>query len=1853
MCINKFNLGMLVKFIIIICFFMMLSDVMAATYYVDYSNGDDANNGTSTDSPWKTITKVNASSFSAGDNILFKKGETWSEQLTIKYSGSSGNPIVYSSYGSGSKPIIDGNNTANYGIYASNKSYITIDGFNIKKMKKTGTSYAIYFTGGTYNTVKNCDISEVYYVTNPNPGTTTWEAQYGVGIQFIKCNGATISGNTIKDCGSSAILYGTQDNISLTNLCEIFNNEITNVNIGIRVTSGNTSGVSINNVKIHNNYIHDFNAYYYCTNWHRDGIHVWSTSGLLETSVENVEIYNNFFDDTLNTTVGSTAWLYIEYNCKNFKIHHNIFSHCPAINSIRIKGQTPGTEGGHEIYNNTIYSILDSNNGTGLTVTYSDNIKVKNNIFYVQKFAYTFDTYSATGVEINNNLLYRVLGSGDIASINGFMTFAELNSAGYEAHGMISEPLFDGNIFTGVGNTELFKLQSNSQAIDKGANLGFTSDFAGNPIPQGGAPDIGAFEYQSGVAPPPPSPVPTINSTTINPSTGNAKIGSAISITVTAGNNQTGLTPSTATINGKQITLSDQGNGTYTGTYTVAEGDNDGVNIEATNITLTGAGGTSTASSSAGSTLKVDAHKPAISSTLLTPNTGWLKSGSSVLITVTAVNNETGLTASNTSINGKSIPLTSQGNGTYVGTYTVQTGDAQGVNIEATAVTLTDAAGNVSSSGASTGSTLKVDTSAPAITLVTINPITGTITTGASVTITATAANNEAGLTVSNALINGKSIVLAGQGNGTYTGTYTVQAADAQGVNIEATGITLTDAAGNVSSAGASTGSTLKIATNIPSISTVTINPNTGNAKISSSIAITVTAANNQTGLTPSAATINGKQIALSGQGNGTYTGTYTVAEGDNDGVNVEATNITLTGAGGTSAAASSTGSTLKIDAHKPTISSTVISPNTGWLKSGSSVLITVTAGNNESGLTVSNASINGKSIPLTGQGNGTYKGTYTVQAADAQGVNIEATGITLTDTAGNASTPGASTGSTLKVDTVAPVISLVTINPITGTITTGTSVTITATAANNEVGLTSSNTQINGKSIALTGQGNGTYSGTYTVQAADAQGVNIEATGIILTDAAGNVSASGASTGSTLKVNTLITPPATAPIISSAAINPTTGNAKIGSSIAITVTAGNNQTGLTPSNATINGKQIVLTGQGNGTYTGTYTVAEGDNDGVNVEATNITLTGTGGTSTAASSTGSTLKVDAHKPTIVSTSLSPNTGWLKTGSSVIITVTAGNNESGLTASNASINGKSIPLTGQGNGVYRGTYTVQTADAQGVNIEATGITLTDVAGNASAPGASTGSTLKVDTASPVISLVTVNPNTGTIAAGTSVTITATAANNEIGLTASNAQINGKSVVLTGQGNGTYSGTYTVQAADAQGVNIEATGITLTDAAGNVSAAAASTGSTLKVNTLITPPASAPVISSVAISPTTGNAKIGSSIAITVTAGNNQTGLTPSTATINGKQITLTDQGNGTYTGTYIVAEGDNDGVNVEATNITLTGTDGTSAPVSSTGSTLKVDAHKPTISSTILSPNTGWLKLGSSVIITVTAGNNETGLTSSNATINGKSIPLTSQGSGTYRGTYTVQSGDAQGVNIEATGITLTDAAGNVSTIGYSTGSTLKVDTTAPAISLVTVNPNTGTIAAGTSVTITATAANNEIGLTASNAQINGKSIALSGQGNGTYSGTYTVQAADAQGVNIEATGVTLTDAAGNASAAGASTGSTLKVNTQATPLATAPVISSVAISPTTGNAKIGSSIAITVTAGNNQTGLTPSTATINGKQITLSGQGNGTYTGTYIVAEGDNDGVNVEATNITLTGTGGNKYNCIIYRFHA
>ena len=80
----------------------------ATDYYVDATQGVDANPGTSPEQAWKTLTKVSGFALAAGDRVFFQRGESWRGQLRISRSGTVAAPITFSAYGSGELPLING-----------------------------------------------------------------------------------------------------------------------------------------------------------------------------------------------------------------------------------------------------------------------------------------------------------------------------------------------------------------------------------------------------------------------------------------------------------------------------------------------------------------------------------------------------------------------------------------------------------------------------------------------------------------------------------------------------------------------------------------------------------------------------------------------------------------------------------------------------------------------------------------------------------------------------------------------------------------------------------------------------------------------------------------------------------------------------------------------------------------------------------------------------------------------------------------------------------------------------------------------------------------------------------------------------------------------------------------------------------------------------------------------------------------------------------------------------------------------------------------------------------------------------------------------------------------------------------------------------------------------------------------------------------------------------------------------------------------------------------------------------------------------------------------------------------------
>src|ERR1019366_140929 len=111
------------RYSLIILWLFLITATKPISYSAFYvsNSGNDANSGGSPATPWRTIAKVNASTFLSGDSILFQDGGTWNEELIPNHSN-----LYFGSYGTGVKPVITGFKTVT-GFTDSSNIWSTTD----------------------------------------------------------------------------------------------------------------------------------------------------------------------------------------------------------------------------------------------------------------------------------------------------------------------------------------------------------------------------------------------------------------------------------------------------------------------------------------------------------------------------------------------------------------------------------------------------------------------------------------------------------------------------------------------------------------------------------------------------------------------------------------------------------------------------------------------------------------------------------------------------------------------------------------------------------------------------------------------------------------------------------------------------------------------------------------------------------------------------------------------------------------------------------------------------------------------------------------------------------------------------------------------------------------------------------------------------------------------------------------------------------------------------------------------------------------------------------------------------------------------------------------------------------------------------------------------------------------------------------------------------------------------------------------------------------------------------------------------------------------------------------------------
>jgi hypothetical protein len=102
-------------------------------YFIDSVGGSNTNSGTTINTPWQDLSQLYNLTVSPSSTINLKSGSVWTgQQLKFLGSGVTAGPIIVDKYGSGAKPILNGNGLTGQGVvYLYNQEHIEINNLEI------------------------------------------------------------------------------------------------------------------------------------------------------------------------------------------------------------------------------------------------------------------------------------------------------------------------------------------------------------------------------------------------------------------------------------------------------------------------------------------------------------------------------------------------------------------------------------------------------------------------------------------------------------------------------------------------------------------------------------------------------------------------------------------------------------------------------------------------------------------------------------------------------------------------------------------------------------------------------------------------------------------------------------------------------------------------------------------------------------------------------------------------------------------------------------------------------------------------------------------------------------------------------------------------------------------------------------------------------------------------------------------------------------------------------------------------------------------------------------------------------------------------------------------------------------------------------------------------------------------------------------------------------------------------------------------------------------------------------------------------------------------------------------------
>lgn len=569
-----------VKFPLFVLMLFILGTANATDYYISTS-GSNANNGTTQATPWQTMSKLesvcNNGTIKAGDNIYFKKGDNFTGTLMMTSlwghnakSGTATQPITFTSYGTGAKPLFQfpqGSSTRvpdRIIMQFIGVDYIVVDGFNFTdlvnpvndKFSPAHCGFALYFgiqeeATSNYCIVKNVDISLL-----------------GMGIAIVGDN------NTVT-------------NSSLTNFKDLVNSD----NGGSDDYGANAFTLTGNNNNIINNYIAGCWAYSSDYGWNGGACEMYNTcngnkimyntivdcEGISEyggvggtTAANNLIAYNKIINCGTLTWVNTTGTFAMQ--ASNIQYFNNVIV---ENNLSRFSGPNTGSGNSHPLAQYPAPELFAYNGTPNATTVFN----LKNNIFFLGTGIDVVRTSCAVKT-IHQDNIYRLSGAG---TPNFTLLSNELSTTT--------------NIFSNITAADPtlwdYSLASGSPAIDFGQYVGIAKDFVGNNVPN--IPNAGILE----------SAVPATTFTAIASATAISCNGGTTVVTVSASG---GIAPYTGTgsftvyAGTYNYTVIDAAGFIQTASITIAQPVAIGANVIAgtipvlggnTTVSVTASGGTS------------------------------------------------------------------------------------------------------------------------------------------------------------------------------------------------------------------------------------------------------------------------------------------------------------------------------------------------------------------------------------------------------------------------------------------------------------------------------------------------------------------------------------------------------------------------------------------------------------------------------------------------------------------------------------------------------------------------------------------------------------------------------------------------------------------------------------------------------------------------------------------------------------------------------------------------------------------------------------------------------------------------------------------------------------------------------------------------------------------------------------------------------------------------------------------------------------------------------------------------------------------------------------------------------------